>query len=162
MDEFRIKPDTVKKKFEEKAMIGQRILVPVDGSSHSCRAVEYAIKLARCMEKEILLIHLHKQLYGPSFLKGEPYYQQALNQILSQSKELLAPFRQLIDQAGINFEERIMEGPAGDKICEVAQLEKCEMIVMGSRGCSELHGLIMGSVAHRVLHLAACPVIVVK
>jgi nucleotide-binding universal stress UspA family protein len=140
-------------------MTGQRLLVPVDGSSHSCRAAEYALKVARCMDKEILLIHFHKHFPG---LKGEPYYQQAVSKILSQSQELLAPFRQLMVQAGINFEERIMEGPPGDRICEVAQLEKCEMIVMGSRGRSELRGLILGSVAQRVLHSAACPVLVVK
>jgi nucleotide-binding universal stress UspA family protein len=81
---------------------------------------------------------------------------------LSQSNELLEPFRQLITQAGINFEERILEGPAGDRICEVARIEKCEMIVMGCRGRTELQGLILGSVTHRVLHAAICPVLVVK
>lgn len=140
-------------------MTDQRILVPVDGSSHSIRAAEYAIEVARCMKKEILLIHFHKHFPG---LMREPYYQRAVTKILSQSNELLEPFRQMMTTAGINFEERILEGPPGDRICEVAQLEKCEMIVMGSRGRTELQGLILGSVAHRVLQAAACPVLVVK
>ena len=140
-------------------MTDQRLLVPVDGSSHACRAAEYAIKVARCMNREILLIYFHKHFPG---LKGEPYYQQAVSKILLQSQELLAPFRELMAKAGVNFEERIMEGPPGDRICEVAQLEKCEMIVMGSRGRSKLSGLILGSVAQRVLHSAVCPVLVVK
>lgn len=140
-------------------MAGQRILVPVDGSSHSSRATEYAIEVARCMNKEILLAHFHKHF--PS-LTGEPYHQHAISKILSQSNELLEPFRQLISQSGINFEERILEGPPGDRICEVARIEKCEMIVMGCRGRTELQGLILGSVTHRVLHSAICPVLVVK
>ena len=96
-------------------MTNQRLFVPVDGSSHSCRAAEYAIKMARCMDREILLIHFHKHF---PVLRGEPYYQRAVDKILSQSQELLAPFRQLMSQAGVNFEERIMEGPPGDRICE--------------------------------------------
>ncbi len=140
-------------------MTGQRILVPVDGSSHSSRAAEYAIRMARCMNKEILLVHCHKHF--PS-LSGEPYHQKAVSKILSEANELVEPFRQLIAREGIKFEERILEGPPGAKICEAAEIEKCEMIIMGSRGRTELQGLILGSVAHRVLHSAACPVLVVK
>ena len=111
------------------------------------------------MNKEILLIHCHKHF--PS-LSGEPYYQKAVSKILSEANELLEPFRQRIAQVGIKFEERILEGHPGAKISEAAEIEKCEMIVMGSRGRTELQGLILGSVAHRVLHSAACPVLVVK
>ena len=140
-------------------MAGKHILVPVDGSSHSRRAAEYAIQVARCMNKEILLVHFHKHF--PTLI-GEPYHRPAISKILSQSNEFLEPFRQLITQAGINFEERILEGPAGDRICEVARIEECEMIVMGCRGLTKIQGLILGSVAHRVLHSATCPVLVVK
>jgi len=140
-------------------MTNQRILVPVDGSAHSSRAAEYAVRMARYMNKEILLIHCHKHF--PS-LSGEPYYQKAVSKILSEANDLLEPFRQMIARAGIQFEERILEGQPGAKICEAAEIENCEMIIMGSRGRTELQGLILGSVAHRVLHSATCPVLVVK
>lgn len=140
-------------------MSGRRILVPVDGSSHSRRATEYALKIARCMDCEILLIHCHKHF---PILSGEPYYQKAVSKIMFEANELLESFRQMISKAGINFEALILEGHPGVKICEAAAVRQCEMIVMGSRGRTELQELILGSVARRVLHSSECPVLVVK
>ncbi|MCP4755050.1 MAG: universal stress protein [Proteobacteria bacterium] len=60
----------------------------------------------------------------------------------------------------MNFSERILEEPAGSVIPNVAEIEKSSMIVMGSRGLTDLEGLFLGSVTHRVLHLAPCPVLV--
>jgi nucleotide-binding universal stress UspA family protein len=93
-------------------MVEQRILVPVDGSSHSRRAVEYAVQIARLMHREILLVHCHKPF--PS-LSGEPYYQKAISKILMEADQLLVPFRDRIRQAEIPFVERILEGQPGLK-----------------------------------------------
>ena len=71
-------------------MADQRILVPVDGSSHSRRAVEYAVQMARLMGREILLVHCHKPFPA---LSGEPHYQKAVNKLLMGADELLTPFR---------------------------------------------------------------------
>ena len=60
-----------------------KILVPVDGSEFSMRAIDYAVDMAKLMDCEILLIHCHKPY--PAIL-GEPYFQKAINKILKKSK----------------------------------------------------------------------------
>lgn len=140
-------------------MLVTKIMLPVDGSEQSTRAAEYAVELAELTGARILLVHCHRQF--PALL-GEPYFQNAVSRILNQSNELLDPYRQLLKSKGASFEDRVLEGPPGNAICEVAQIESCDMIVMGSRGRSNLEGLILGSVAHRVLHAAACPVLVIR
>ncbi len=135
------------------------LLVPVDGSTHSMKAVEYAIDLARILKKRIILLYCHKPF--PALL-GEPYYQKVVNKILEYSEEMMQPYCDKLEQNGIDFITRILEGNPGERISEVAQHEDCEMIIMGSRGLSELKGLILGSVTHRVLHSAHCPVLVLK
>lgn len=136
-----------------------KILVPVDGSPPSHKATDYAAKMAGLMAAELLLLHCHKPF--PSVI-GEPYLQKAITQRLENSQRLLTSYREMLEKRGVAFSERILEGPAGSRICETSRIEGCEMIVMGSRGRTDLQGLLLGSTAHRVLHCAHCPVLVVK
>ncbi len=135
------------------------ILLPIDGSEHARRAAEYAVKIATLMNAKTLLMHCHR----PFPIKlGEPYFQKAIDKIISRSTDLLKPFRLLLEDRTMDYAELILEGPPGEKICDVARIEKCELIIMGSRGRSDLAGLLLGSVAHRVLHQAPCPVLIVR
>jgi nucleotide-binding universal stress UspA family protein len=137
----------------------QRFLVPVDGSAYALAAAQYAVQLVRRLSGEIILLHCHKPF--PVTL-GEPYFQRAITKIAEKSEGLLAPYRELMSRSELAHEVRILEGPAAEKIVSVAKLESCEMIVMGSRGRGDLQGLLLGSVAHRVLHSAPCPVLVIR
>ena len=135
------------------------ILLPVDGSEHAARAAAYAVKIAGLMGARLLLLYCHRPF--PVKL-GEPYFQNAINKIMVQANTLLEPFRSMLAEKGADCSDLIREGPSGEKICEVARIESCEMIIMGSRGRSDLKGLLLGSVAHRVLQQASCPVLVVR
>jgi len=134
-------------------------LVPVDGSDYSMRAAKYAAELAKLMDGEILLMHCHKPF--PVVL-GEPNFQNAINKRMEKSNELIDPYRKLFQETGTSFIERILEVPAANAICEVARLEKLDMIVIGSRGRSKLEGLLLGSCTQRVLNMAPCPVLVIR
>jgi nucleotide-binding universal stress UspA family protein len=136
-----------------------KILVPVDGSLNAMRATDYAIKMAGLMTAKIVLLYCHKPF--PSVLR-EPYLQKAITQRLENSRKVLASFEEHLKAEGAIYDERILEGPPGSRICETARLENCEMIVIGSRGRTDLQGLLLGSTAHRVLHCAPCPVMVVR
>jgi nucleotide-binding universal stress UspA family protein len=135
------------------------ILLPVDGSEHAGRAANYAAKMASMMTAQLLLLHCHRPF--PVKL-GEPYFQKAIDKIMHQAADLLSPLQQLFVEQGLVCSELILEGPPGEKICEIARIESCEMIIMGSRGRSDLKGLLLGSVTHRVLQQAPCPVLVVR
>ncbi|MFH1981530.1 MAG: universal stress protein [Pseudomonadota bacterium] len=136
----------------------RRILLPVDGSDHSTKAVDTAIEMAELMSGDIILVHCRKSL--PLYL-GEPYFQAVHDQVVSHADEMMVPYRRQLEVSGITFSERILEGRPSEVICRVAELEKCDLIVMGSRGRTDLQGLLLGSVTHRVLHSAPCPVVVV-
>jgi len=137
----------------------KNFLVPVDGSDYSMRAAKYAAELAKLMDGEIVLMHCHKAF--PVVL-GEPHFQNAINKIQEKSNKLVEPYRKLFQETETSFIERILEGPAANAICEVAKLEKLDMIVIGSRGRNKLEGLLLGSCTHRVLSTAPCPVLVIR
>ena len=137
----------------------KNFLVPVDGSDYSMRAAKYAAELANLMDGEIVLMHCHKSF---PIVLGEPHFQNAINKIMEKSNKLVEPYRKLFKETGTSFIERILEGPAANAICEVAKIEKLDMIVIGSRGRNKLEGLLLGSCTQRVLNISPCPVLVIR
>ncbi len=136
-----------------------KILNPVDGSEHAIHACHYAIELAKVFNARIILLHCHRSF--PIELR-EDHFQEAINTIRDDSEKLVKPYNQMLEENRVDYEIRLLDGRAGDVIPEVARIEKIDVIVMGSRGVTDLEGLILGSVAHRVLHKSNCPVFITK
>ncbi|EPR37608.1 UspA domain-containing protein [Desulfovibrio sp. X2] len=137
----------------------KRILLPVDGSSYSMDAAIQAVELARLSGGSIVLLHCHRPV--PTAL-GEPNFQQVTEHYAREAATLLAPFRELLDRSGLSYDDKIVGGPTAEVICEVADLEKCDCIVMGTKGKTGLESLLVGSVTHKVMQLATLPVLVVR
>lgn len=137
----------------------QKILNPVDGSEHSVRSTRYAIDLAKLLDARIILMHCHARF---PIVLAEPYFQKAIDEINRTSETLTKPFIDLLEKAGVEFDVRILEGAPGNQIPDVVRIEKIDLIVMGSRGVTDFSGLLLGSVAHQVLHKASCPVFITK
>ena len=137
----------------------KKTLLPVDGSDYSTKATEYTLDFSKTMGSIVLVMYSHKPF--PSFL-GEPYFQEVHDKIMKNSREMMAPFIKMFQDARVPVEERILEGAPGENICQVSGIEKCDLIIMGSRGFANLKGLFLGSVTHRVLHGAPCPVLVIR
>ena len=137
----------------------KQILNPVDGSGHSIRSTQNAIELAKLLNAKIILMHCHARF---PIVLSEPYFQQAINEISKGSEELVAPFIKMLEKGEVEFDVRILEGAPGNKIPEVARIEKIDLIVMGSRGVTDFTGLLLGSVAHQVLNKSECPVFITK
>ncbi|THB73456.1 MAG: universal stress protein [Desulfobacteraceae bacterium] len=135
------------------------ILNPVDGSEHSENSTRYAIELAKQFSAKVILLHCHSRY--PAIL-AEPYFQQAVNKIIKHSEELVESYERMLDEGGVEYDVRILEGPPGQKIADAARIEKADLIVMGSRGVTDFEGLLLGSVAHQVLHKSDCPVFITK
>ena len=137
----------------------QSILNPVDGSDYSIRSTRYAIDLAKLLDARIILMHCHARF---PIVLAEPYFQKAIDEINKTSETLIQPFIDLLEQGGVAFDVRILEGAPGNQIPEVIRIEKIDLVVMGSRGVTDFSGLLLGSVAHQVLHKATCPVFITK
>jgi nucleotide-binding universal stress UspA family protein len=137
----------------------KKILNPVDGSSHAVNSTRYAIDLAKKFDSHIILLHCHAKF--PVVL-SEPYFQQAIDEIMKSSEDLVKPYEEMLENAGVSYEIRILEGTPGSQISDAARIEKADLIVMGSRGVTDFAGLFLGSVAHQVLHKAECPIFITK
>jgi nucleotide-binding universal stress UspA family protein len=140
-------------------MIQKIILVAVDGSTHSDKVIDTAIEYAGLLGAKVILVYCHKKF--PTIL-GHPQRNEAIVDTLHHAELLIAPYTKRLREAQVDFEERLIEEPAGAVIPDIAKIQKCTLIIMGSRGLTNLKGLILGSVTNRVLHTTPCSVLVVK
>ena len=135
----------------------KRILLAVDESSHSDLVAERAIAMAGSFEAKVFLVYVHPKLLQ----LGQPYDQEVLKKYLEHAEYTVAHHKTHLEKGGIDFEVLILEGDPAEMINEMARVQKCDLIVMGSRGLSNILGLTLGSVSTKVLHSAKCMVLIV-
>lgn len=137
-----------------------KLLVPLDGSAASARALNHALWLAerRAGALLILLNVQNAETLGLSDVmpaEGEALAAQESEDIL---KKPVARCGALHTQC----EARAEYGPVAETINRIARETQADQIVMGTRGLGRLRGLLLGSVATQVVHLADIPVTLVK
>ncbi|TKB23271.1 universal stress protein [Desulfopila sp. IMCC35006] len=138
----------------------KKVLLPVDGSVSSRRAMDNAVSLSKIMNLEIVLLYVTGAI--PVVITGTPR-QEAENSQKEEADVVLAPYREFLNDNKVSF--NVMVVPAfrvWNRICKVAEEEKCDMIVMGSRGLGDWEGAMVGSVTHKVLAHCTIPVLVVR
>lgn len=136
----------------------RRILTAVEESPHSYRAMVRAVEMAKTFHAKIVLLHVRQKV--PDIL-GEPYYQKVLNRFVEEAEKTTKPLKKLLEDSGIEHEVLILEGDPAKAISEAATDEKCDLIVMGTRGLTDFKGMALGSVSHKVLHATDCMVLLI-
>lgn len=138
----------------------KNILLPVDGSDYSKRALGLAISFAKKFEAKITVLNIYEL---PIPLTGYPYATEILNNIESSLKEvsekILSDASKELSNEKIENETILSVGDAGLRIVQMAEANKCDLIIMGSRGLSGIKEFLIGSVSNYVLHHTKTPVL---
>jgi nucleotide-binding universal stress UspA family protein len=136
----------------------KRILVPMDGSKTSFRALDSAIQVARACHATILGVHSIPFLpaeFMPAVVPYKIYQKKEAGKFLENAKQLAA-------KKGILFSYAITYGSPVEQILGIAKKKKVDLIVIGARGKGRVAELFLGSVSNAVLHKSSIPVLVVK
>lgn len=140
----------------------RKILVPVDGSPNSERAVRHAVALAAHNPAlEVHLLNVQPPIEDwevRRFLKREEV--EAMEE--SKGGDALVCARAILDAAGVRYTPQVLIGPVAETIAKTALEQNCDGIVMGTRGLGAVAGVLLGSVTSKVIHLADVPVTLVK
>jgi nucleotide-binding universal stress UspA family protein len=123
------------------------------------RALEYAGKRFLGSSNVCLLL-----LNVQASLPPSRYVQRAAikDHHARMSEEALAPARKVAEGLGIEFQCYFREGDPATTIASFARRTRCSEIIMGTRGLGRVSGLVLGSVATKVIHLTNMPVTLVK
>lgn len=141
-----------------------RILVAVDGSAFADRALKYGVDLAKRYSAKLIVVHVVLR----RFYAVTPSEAGVLATTVFV-KEMEAEGREIINRAdayvkgeGVDHECRLLQGVPAEEIVKVADSEKADLIVIGSRGLTEVRAFLLGSISDKISHHAKCPVLIVK
>lgn len=141
-----------------------RILVPVDFSAHSDRAIEYAVTMARHFGAVVELFHVVEDPFEAGGW-GSEMYMADLDGIrkgaLDEAKKGIERRRSAVSAGDVQIVTAVALGHVAHTIIEHAKTAQADLIVMGTHGRTGLAHFIIGSVAERVVRLASCPVLTV-
>jgi nucleotide-binding universal stress UspA family protein len=142
----------------------KRILVPVDFSDPSLRALDFAVELSRPLAAQVILLHAVEPVYYP--VAGDMYgvgfdlgnvYDAIERAARTQLSELAAKLK----ARGVAVRTLLTLGTAHQVILDSAKKLKADLIVMSTHGRTGLSHVLIGSVAERVVRTAPCPVLTV-
>ncbi|MBI3898040.1 MAG: universal stress protein [Gammaproteobacteria bacterium] len=140
-----------------------RVLIPVDGSVPSLRALEWLIDSARQVYREkpeVHLLNVQPSLPGDvaMFINRE----QIQNYHREEGLKALTAARATLDASGLTYDFHISVGDPAHLIGHFAREQRCNQIVIGARGLGMVGSALLGGVTMKVVHLADVPITIVK
>jgi nucleotide-binding universal stress UspA family protein len=144
--------------------MGQHVLVPIDGSDHSEKALEYV--LDEIPEPKITLLRVIDPVnimgYGDDEYFDIKGYQEEVKRQQDRDEAMLEDYREKATARGIEAETILTTGKPARRILETVETNGVDHIVMGSRGRSGIGRVLFGSVAETVTRRASVPVTIVR
>lgn len=136
-----------------------KIAVAVDGSENALRAAKYAIMLAQHLpgaELEIINVSDYNKA------KDERLLSQSPESLTLKREQKVQPIFELAKSVGVVTKIMMLKGNPSVEIIKYVEENSIDQLVIGSRGLNTIQEMILGSVSHKVMKHAHCPVTIVK
>lgn len=142
----------------------KNILIPIDGSENSIKAVEAGRELAKVFGSKVTILNVVPPGWDQGFGELDYVYVATVpDEITKYSLELLKKAGQMFEGMDNQVETEIIYGSVVDTILDYTNAHGIDLIIMGSHGLGALKNRIMtGSVTTKILHHTGVPVLVIK
>jgi len=137
------------------------IVVALDGSEYSDRALDLAMDITRKYAAKLHLIHVNsvQEIFisfggASALIKPEDYEKPG--------QEILALASQKATSCGCVVDTHQLDGDHARAVLDKVEALSADLIVVGSKGHSDLSGILLGSVSHKITHLAPCPCLIAR
>lgn len=141
----------------------KKILVATDGSKHAGKAVGYAIELAGAFGAELIILSVVEKA---QLERLEPYLKESMQEIKEKMK---LKAKQFVDEAEKKAESRnikvtkyVLEGDPAELVCDQAEREDVDLIIVGTRGSTGVQRVAVGSHAIRIIRWSKRPVLIAR
>jgi nucleotide-binding universal stress UspA family protein len=143
----------------------KRIIVPIDLSDCSRKALEYAAATARAHSSKLTVLHVYEGSYAEPYIKAANSEEEAdeiMKEIERVNETKYDEFLKTIDLSGVEYEKLLKKGIPETDIVEIAMEQQANLIVMGTHGRSGIKHILIGSTAEEVVRAVHCDIIIVK
>ena len=138
-----------------------KVLVPVDGSDNSLRALDAALLLSEKLGAKVTAIHVMEDI-PVLHNQSEKLLRELLDAYKNEGQLILSRCSEIAPRKGLSINTNLLQGNAGSTILDFGEKEKYNIIVMGSRGMGKFKELVVGSVSSIVVHHSSCPVMIIR
>jgi nucleotide-binding universal stress UspA family protein len=138
-----------------------KLLVPVDGSENSVRALEAAIFLSKKIDAHVTVMHVMEK--PPTvYIHPQKELEELLQNYRREAEQILEKCEEIGNRNGVELKKVIVEGNVASKIIRFAEKEVFDMIVMGHRGSGRFKEMVLGSVSQKVLNQSKRSVLIIR
>jgi nucleotide-binding universal stress UspA family protein len=142
--------------------MSKKIIVPLDGSKLSERALNQAETFAKALQAEVILIRVIENPLASTPEAGPAVEKMVAGETMDQASSYLNGIVSSLKEKGIKGRAIVEEGPPYSAILKVAHKEDVDLIVMSTHGRTGMSKVVLGSVAEKVLYATKRPVTLVK
>ena len=152
--------------------VKKKIMVCLDGSKHSEKALIQAIEIAKTFDSKIFLVHVVEPTVVLSTMQSpaDPYWgsisapliESSLNKEQKEGNKILTKNSRILEKENISFDIALLLGNPSEEILNFSRKKKVDFIVVGSLGKGMLSRVLMGSVSTSISQRSDCTVIIVR
>lgn len=137
------------------------ILVPVDGSDNSYRALDSALLLSEKLGTNITVVNVLEQV-PITHIESEKLLSELLEAYRKENQEILSKCSKIATEKGLSIKTILLQGNPASVILDYRKKEKFDLLIMGSRGLGKFKQLILGSVSSKIVHHSPCAVLLIR
>lgn len=140
----------------------KKILVPVDGSDNSMKALEKAYELGTLKDSEILILTVVNSQRDNPYIIDQDYTSKLSKENIARGEKLLNEAKEKLKDYPGEVKTMLRNGNVAETIIDIAEDEGYDVIVMGRRGLNKSSRSLLGSISSKVINYANTSVLVVK
>ena len=134
------------------------ILVPIDGSKYSEKALLHACDMAKNYQSRLILLYVVEKLISINPLDKKAY----LEMLRKVGNDVLVKGKKTALKQGIDSKIVLKEGNIANEIIKLAKKEQCNLIIVGNKGLGATARFFLGSVSNKLANSSPCSILIVK
>jgi len=138
-----------------------KILVPVDGSDNSYRALDAALFLSEKLGSDITVLHVMEQI-PIIHIESQKLLSELLENYKKENQDILSKCLEIARKKGVTINTILLQGNPASIILDFSKKEKYDIVIMGSRGMGKFKELILGSVSSKIVHHSLSAILLIR